>query len=194
MRVRRALLTGIALGVAAAGAAHAEGGMPQLDFKSPLLLSQVVWGAIIFAGLYIALSRYFLPPVGQVIAARQEAIGADLERARLAKQDADQAVRELRTARQQSIAQAQARIAEATRRAKDEAAARAAALNERLDAQLAESEAAIARARRAALGSLAEVATDTAGAVIARLTGHAAEGGRVRGAVGAVIAERGLQG
>ena len=44
--MRRLALAGTALLLMAAGPEHE--GMPQLNFKSPLTLSQVVWGAVIF--------------------------------------------------------------------------------------------------------------------------------------------------
>ncbi len=174
-----------------AGAARAEG-MPQLEFGNPLLTAQIVWGAIIFVVFYLLLGRYGLPPVGAILASRANTIGADLERARLAKQDADQAAQELRVAQAQARAESQARIVEATRLAKQEAASRTAALNDRLNRQLAESEAAIAQARNRAMAGLAEVAETISQTVIERLTGQAADAAPVREAVGRVLAERGL--
>ena len=70
-------------------AAMAAGGMPQLDFQNPLTLSQVVWGAIIFVVLYILLSRFALPKVGEVLEERAAHIARDLEGARAAKSKAD---------------------------------------------------------------------------------------------------------
>ena len=62
--LRSATLSGFALVagslLALPGAAWAEG-MPQLDFTTPLTLSQVWWGAGIFIVLYIVLSRVGLP-------------------------------------------------------------------------------------------------------------------------------------
>ncbi len=183
----------LALALAWTQAAQAEG-MPQLDFKNPLLLAQVVWGAIIFVLFYLLLSRYFLPPVGEILASRARAIGADLERARLAKQDADQTAQELRIARARALAEAQAEIADATRRAKEEAARRAAEMNAALEKRLAESESAIDAARQSAMRALGSVATETADAVVARLAGRRAGDGKVRQAVSAVLTERGLAG
>ena len=45
--MRRLHFAGLAVLLVAAGPEHE--GMPQLNFKSPLTVSQVVWGAIIFA-------------------------------------------------------------------------------------------------------------------------------------------------
>src|SRR3954467_6252899 len=58
-------------------AAMAEG-MPQLDFKNPLTISQVVWGAIICGVLYVLASRVALRKVGEVLEERASRIAADL--------------------------------------------------------------------------------------------------------------------
>ena len=65
--------------------------MPQLDFANPLTYFQVFWMAGIFLVLYIALSRWALPQVADVIEARGARIAADLEVARESKLRADQA-------------------------------------------------------------------------------------------------------
>ena len=67
-------------------------GMPQLDFKTPLTTSQVVWGAIIFVVLYILLSRTGLPMVASVLEERATRIAKDLDEARAAKASADAAM------------------------------------------------------------------------------------------------------
>ena len=72
--------------------ARAEG-MPQLDFANPLTTSQVVWGVIIFAVLYVLLARIGLPKVGEVIEQRARHIAADLETAQKSKAQADAAAR-----------------------------------------------------------------------------------------------------
>jgi F-type H+-transporting ATPase subunit b len=177
--------------VMAAGSAQADT-MPQLDFKNPLVLSQVVWGAIIFGGFYYLASRWGLPKVGAVLEMRAATIAADLDQAREAKAAADAAVAELNAARKKAYAQSQAEIADATAKAKAEAAARAAELDARLDAKLSESEAQIGRARAAAMGALREVATETAQAVVARLTDGQADHYRIDAVVGDLLAERGL--
>ena len=71
-------------------AARAEG-MPQLDFANPLTTSQVVWGAIIFAVLYVLLARIGLPKVAEVIEQRARHIASDLETAQKSKAQADEA-------------------------------------------------------------------------------------------------------
>ena len=173
--------------------AHAET-MPQLDFANRLLVAQVLWGAVIFAVFYLLVSRWGLPRVGAILELRAATIAQDLERAHGAKVDADAAVAELTEARRRAYAQSQAAVAAASAQAKEEAARRAAEQDARLDAQLADSEAQIGRARQAAMGALRQVATETASAVVARLTGAAPDERRVDTAVGDLLARRGLAG
>ena len=171
-------------------AAWAEG-MPQLDFKSPLTLSQVYWGAAIFILLYILLSRVGLPKVGAVIEQRAVHIAADLDAARAQKVQADAAVAELTATMQRSRAAAQGEINQAVDQAKAAAAEQATALNARLEAQLKTAESRINEARAAAMSALNQVATDTAATVIARLTGMSPDPQRINAAVGAALAARG---
>jgi F-type H+-transporting ATPase subunit b len=186
MRLARLALLGLLL---LPGVAHAEG-MPQLDFANPLTTSQVVWGAIIFAVLYIALSRFALPKVGEVIEERARHIASDLETAQAAKARSDEAAKQVADATAKARAEAQAAINAALDAAKQEAAARIATLNERLEKQLHEAEAQIDAARAAAMSALREVATETASTVITRLTGAPPDQGRLNGAIGAALASR----
>jgi F-type H+-transporting ATPase subunit b len=186
--MRLALLATPLLALAPA-VARAEG-MPQLDFANPLTTSQVVWGAIIFALLYVLLSRVGLPRVSEVIEQRARHIATDLETARASKSRADSAAREVAEATARARGEAQAAINAALDAAKQESAARISALNERLEKQLQEAEAQIGAARVAALRALRQVATETAADVINRLTGAPADPGRLDGAVGAALAAR----
>ncbi len=164
--------------------------MPQLDFKNPLTVSQIVWLAIIFFTLYLLLSRWALPQVAGVLEARAETIGRDLEAARLAKVEADNAVAELTHATREAQAGAQASIATAVNAAKAEAAARSAELNAKLDIQLNAAEQRIHAARAGAVGALRQVATETAHVVITRLTGIPANDDVVAKEVGTVLTTR----
>ena len=180
-----AVLTGTAVCTARADT------MPQLQFSNPLLVSQVIWGAIIFAAFYWLVSRRGLPQVDAVLEKRALTIGADLEAARHSKQSADAAVAELTEARRRAFAESQAAIAAATAKAKAESEVRTREVNERLDRQLADSEARIGQARVAAMASLQDLATDTAEAVFARITGLSPNPTRLGDAVSQVLRERG---
>ena len=165
--------------------------MPQLDFSNPLTLSQVVWMALIFAALYYVLSRYALPQVATVLDERSSRINADLDTARLAKLQADNAVAELREATRRAGTEAQAAVASSMAQAKAEAAEQARVANERLDAQLHEAEQRIAAARQSAMGALRDVAAETARTVVSRLTGQEPDPSLVGGAVDHAMARRG---
>ena len=184
MRLRLALLA-----VLLPTAAHAEG-MPQLDFANPLTTSQVVWGAVIFAVLYVVLSRFALPRVASVLEERARNIAADLETAQASKSRADEAAQHVAEATARARAEAQAAINAALDAAKQAAAGRIAALNERLETQLRDAETQIDAARAAAMRALREVATETAGTIIGRLTGAPPDHGRLDGAIGAALAAR----
>jgi F-type H+-transporting ATPase subunit b len=172
-------------------AAMAEG-MPQLDFKTPLTTSQVVWGAIIFVVLYILLSRTGLPMVASVLEERATKIAKDLDEARAAKASADAGMREADEATAKAHAQAQAAINASLDEAKKAAAAQAEVLNARLEKQLQDAEAQIAQARASAMSALRQVATETAATVVTRLTGKAPDAGRLDGAVASALAARGI--
>lgn len=186
---RDRLIAAVLLGMAT-GAAHADT-MPQLQFSNPLLVSQVVWGAIIFAVFYWLVSRRGLPKVEAVLEKRARTIGAELEAARHSKKSADTAVAELTEARRRAFAESQAAIASAIAKAKAETEARTTEVNARLDRQLADSEARIGQARATAMASLQDLATGTAEAVFARVTGLAPDAGRLGSAVSDVLGERG---
>jgi len=193
MRLMRRLgfmiaLLGLAPGLLA-GTAQAEG-MPQLDFSTPLTLSQVVWGAVIFLALYLLLSRWALPQAATVLKHRADTIAADLDAARLAMAKSDGAVADLAAATAKARAEAQAAITKASDQAQREAAVKAEALNARLETRLKEAETQIDQARGAAMASVQQVASETAATVFARLTGQQPEPGRLQAAVSAALAAR----
>ena len=176
--------------VALAQEETAPKGMPQLDFGNPLLLSQVVWGALIFVVFYVLCARWVLPRMGAVIEARHSSIAGDLETARTAKAQADAAVLELTAARRSAQAKAQTEVDSATQDAKARASAAAAETNARLDAQLAQAETRIAEGRAQAMGALREVATETASLVVARLTGSMPDQNSVQEATDSILSDR----
>lgn len=187
---RLALLT-LPLAVPALAAETAEKGMPQLAFGNPLTISQVVWMLVIFGGLYLVLSRWALPQVGEVLEQRAKRISDDLSAAQQAKATADAAVVELTEATRLARTEAQSAIAKATAEAQAATAAQSEAVNARLNEQLAAAETRIADAQRAAMGALRQVATETTGALVARLTGASPDPEAVERAVGTALTARG---
>jgi F-type H+-transporting ATPase subunit b len=175
---------------AAPGPAMADG-LPQLDFANKLTTYQVLWGVAIFAILYVLASRTALPKVEAVLEARAKRIAGDLDSAKDAKARAEAGTRAAADATAAARSEAQAAINAALESSKQAAAVQSAALSERLDRQLKEAEGQIAAARGAALAALPGVATDTAVALIWRLTGVAPDRARLDDAIATAMAARG---
>ena len=192
MKMSRLITPLLGAGLLMLPAAAMAEGMPQLDFSTPLTLSQVVWGAIIFGVLYIMLSRTGLPMVASVLEERATKISRDLDEARAAKASADAGMAEAEQATAKARAESQAAINAALNEAKSAAAAQAETLNARLEKQLQDAEAQITRARASAMSAIRQVATETAATVVTRLTGAAPDAGRLDGAIGSALAARGI--
>ena len=138
--------------------ARADSSLPQMDFKNPLTLDQLVWMVVILVALYLALSRWGLPRMGAVLANRAGIIARDLEAARAAKAQADAAAKAMQATMNAARARAHAEIAETVAAAKAKAGAEAARENAARDARLAEAERRIGAARAAAMAALQPVA------------------------------------
>jgi F-type H+-transporting ATPase subunit b len=164
--------------------------MPQLDFGNPLMIAQIVWLFIIFGVLYYVLSTYALPRVEAVLEDRRRRIEGDLEAAQGAKAEADAAIAAHGAATSKARAEAQAAIAAAMQSAQAEASARSEALAARLAEQINAAETRIAAARDSAMGALRQVSTETAEALMQRLTGQS-EPAAVGAAVDRALAARG---
>ena len=65
----------------------ASGGLPQFD--PTWWGGQIVWLALIFLVLYLALSKVFLPKLGKAIDEREGKISGDIADARRLKQEAE---------------------------------------------------------------------------------------------------------
>jgi F-type H+-transporting ATPase subunit b len=184
-------VAGLAVGLIAVPTLAMAEGLPQLDFANKLTTYQVLWGAVIFVILYVLASRTALPKVEAVLEARAKRIAGDLDSAKDAKARAEAGTKAATDATAKARSEAQAAINVALESSKQAAAVQSAALNERLDKQLKEAEGQISAARSAALAALPGVATDTAIALITRLTGAAPDPVRLSGAINAAMAARG---
>lgn len=171
-------------------AAMADGALPQMDLKDPLILDQLGWMVVILVALYVLLSRWALPEMGKVLANRAAAIERDLTAARAAKSAADLAARELNATLHHARHAAQAQVAASVEQAKAGAALNAAVLNAKLEEKLAQSEAQIAAARAQAMAAIKPVAEQAVQAILVRLTGSAPEGGLLGQCVDDALAAR----
>ena len=153
--------TGAHEGAAPAGE-HAEGGLPQFDFSQ--WPGQILWFLIVFFAVLVFVRVFVSPKVGGTIDAREGKITGDIAEARRLKDEADAQAQE-----------AAAKVgAEARAKAQAEIAARLAEEEAKLAATGAEAEARIAKAREAAMTNVAGIASDTAKAIVEKLTGKTA--------------------
>ena len=157
----------------AAGAAE-KVGMPQLDF--PTFPNQIFWLAVTLVVVFLLLSRVVLPRIAGILAERSGKIAGDLTAAEELKQKAVAAEKAYQDALVQARAEG-AKIIAATKaeiqRDLDAATARADA---QIAAKAAESEGRIGEIKAGAMAAVAEVARDTAAALVQALGGQADAG------------------
>jgi len=166
------------------GTEHPGGGKADFPpFQKDTFASQLVWLALIFALLYLLMSRIALPRIGGIMDARRQHVEDDLAEARRLKDESDAAI----AAYEQALADARARAQALANETREKYAAEAEAARKNLDAtlnaRLAEAEQAIAARRTAAMANVQDIAIETAATIVERLIGKAPAGSDVAKAV-----------
>ena len=148
-----------------------SGGMPQLDFST--FPNQIFWLVVTLVVIYLVLSRVALPRIGGILAERKGTITNDLAAAEELKQKAVAAEKAYQDGLDAARAEA-AKIVAATKAGiqKDLEAATAKA-DAQIAAKAAEGEKRIDEIRASAVTAIAEVARETAGALVSALGGTA---------------------
>ena len=162
--------------------------MPQLDVAT--YASQLFWLAVTFIVLLLLMSKLGLPRVRSVIEARRKRIDDDLARAEELKNQAEAAMAAHQRALADARAQAQTTIRERTDRFAAEAAERQRQLAGALAKQTSEAEKQIVAAKDRAFADIRNVAVDVARSITEKLTGTAADEGKLGPVVDRVLAER----
>ena len=150
----------------------ASGGLPQFDFQ--WWPGQILWFLVIFAIVLLFVRLFVHPRVGGTIDAREDKISGDIADARRLKEEAEAQAAAAAAETAQARAAGQRRGAEARAKAQAEVSARLAEEEAKLAEKAAVAEAAIAKARDAAMANVATIASETAGAIVGKLTGKAA--------------------
>jgi F-type H+-transporting ATPase subunit b len=163
------------------------GGLPQFEFQ--YWGGQIVWLLIIFALLYILLGRVFVPRLRRVIDEREQTIAHAIEQARSVQGEAEEQRRIAQAEVDEARGRAQRLAAEARAKAAAESAERQASEDARVAEKIAEAETRIRAARDAAMANVGAIATDTAAAIVEKLTGKPA----AKGEIAAAIAARGAR-
>jgi len=150
-------------------AAQSDGQLPQ--FRTEYYPGQIVWLALTFGLLYIALKYGALPRIARTQEKRHNRRAADLTAAAEANDRAKQIVsdyeKSLATARQQ----ARQKLDDIAKAEQSQSAQQQAWQQKALQDQLAEAEKNIAAMRTQALGHVRDAAIDVAQVIVHRLTG-----------------------
>jgi F-type H+-transporting ATPase subunit b len=162
-----------------------SGGLPQFD--PTWWAGQVVWLVIIFAALYMVLSKVLLPKVAHAIDSREGKIAGDIADARRLKQEAEAQAAAAAAEMAEARAKAQKVASDAKAKANAEAAERQGVEEAKLNQRLAIAEAEIRSARDQAMGNVKTIAVETAQAIVERLTGGAASASDVETAFAARV-------
>jgi F-type H+-transporting ATPase subunit b len=144
-------------------------GMPQFDLSR--FPSQIFWLGVTFLVLYWVMSKIALPRIGEVLEARANRIGGDLDRASALKAEADQ----IKAAYEKALGESRAKAQEVGRSTEAslarEAADRQARLGNELAGRIRDAEGRIAAAKASAMGNLAGVAAEVATLAVQRVAG-----------------------
>lgn len=154
-------------------AAHGEGGggLPQFEFQH--WFGQIVYLIFLFALLYWLMAKVFVPRLRGVIDQRAATIADAVQTARQVQAEAAGQAEAAKAEVEAARASSRATAAAAKARVTDAANARAAEEEAVVNARIAEAETAIGKTRDAAMTNVASIASDTAAAIVERLTGKA---------------------
>lgn len=153
-----------------AGADYAaEASFPPFD--PTYFPSQLFWFTVSFILLYVLLSRFVLPRIGNAIEERRDRIADNLDAAAGMKAQADETVAAYEKELAEARARAQAVAAEAKASADKEISEATREADAELDAKLAEGEARIQAMRESALAEVRSIAAGAAAAAAEHLAG-----------------------
>ena len=154
-------------------AAHGgeSGGLPQFEFQH--WGGQILWLLILFAIFYVLVAKVFTPRMRKVLDARTETISGAIAEARHAQTEAEDQATKAQAEIAEARGQAQRIATEARAKSKAEADARTAKEEAALSAQLEQADVRIRASRDEAMSHVGAIATDTAQAMIAKLSSAA---------------------
>ena len=159
-------------------------------FESSTYLSQIVWLVIVFAALYLLMSRIALPRVGAILENRRSRIEGDLADAARMQEQATAAgtAYDTKLAEAKTRAQALAQQTHEELLATDDAKRHA--LEAELNGKMAAAEQQISETKTRAMGNVEGIARDAAAAIVQHLTGKAADPQAIDSAISATSTAR----
>ncbi len=141
--------------------------MPQLNIAD--FPPQLVWLAISFVILYIAMAKVAIPRISEVLEGRQDRISRDLDEARRLSDDSDKAKAEYEAALESARAKAHGMVAELKASITKEQDASKAELEATLATKAQAAEASIRKAKETALSNVKDIAGEAAKSAVSRL-------------------------
>lgn len=151
---------------------QASEGLPQLNvIKDGTYTNQIIWLFVSFIILYVLISKFALPRIGNVLDERDSRIRSDLDKAEECRAEAEK----VKSAYEASLADASSAAKKQIVKAKEEIQAEINKVSAELDSELSEkidaAEADIAKAKDAAMKELATVAQEITADIVAKF-GH----------------------
>ena len=147
------------------------GGLPQFDLAA--WPGQMAWLLIFFVVVFVLMGRVFVPRIGGTIVAREDKIEGDVAEARRLKDQAEAQAAEAATEMARARGRAMKVADEARARSQAELSSRLAEEEAKLAETSTAAEARIKSARDAAMANVGAIASDTAKAIVQKLTGKA---------------------
>lgn len=166
---------------AESAAERGSGGLPQLNVET--FGTQIFWLVVGLVVLFWLMSKVALPRIASVLEERADAIASDLDQAEEYKRKAQEAEQAYRQALADARSKAQEIAAETRAEIQKDVDAAIAKADAEIAARAAEGEKRIAEIRESALGSVEEVATDTAEAVVDAVMPGAHDAAAIKAAV-----------
>ena len=163
---------------------ESSGGLPQLNTAH--WGGQIVWLLVIFAVFYILMAKVFTPRIRKVLNVRGSTIAEDLANARANRDEAEAQAKQAAAETAEAHTAARKLAAEAVARSNAEIAALTAAEDDKLNKRLGEAETRIRAARDSAMSHVADIASETAQALVEKLTGKPATAAALKSAIGKV--------
>jgi F-type H+-transporting ATPase subunit b len=168
----------------AAGTGEAESNFPPFDPVN--FAPELIWLALTFGALYLAMAKIALPRVQTILQARAHKISADIGDANKFHAQSEEAAaaheKLINDGRSQALALAQ----ETHAKLLAETESKRAALESELGAKLAESEAQIVQMKARAMSNVETIASEAASAIVQRITGRPADGAAIARALAAL--------
>ena len=177
------LLTGLFLVLAtpekklfAAGA-----GMPQLDPK--YWASQGFWLIIIFAVMYVSISKFFLPKIKKNLEDREIKIKEDLETAKISKENAEKKLLEYTKTIEDSKKEVLKVLYEAKNKLDKEIQKKKEIIEKEIEDEIEKTAKEIIELKKQSISSINKIAEDVAGDIIKDITGENLNESSVKAAV-----------